>query len=69
MKLEVELFSFLPNIDIVGEDLQWQDETSSLTYRVQGKDKQSQWKVLYADDDLVAAESSVTGLNVIQRIK
>mmetsp|Transcript_22366 Transcript_22366/g.26944 ORF Transcript_22366/g.26944 Transcript_22366/m.26944 type:complete len:106 (+) Transcript_22366:1-318(+) len=76
MSLIVETLPFLPTIDIYGDDLQWDEATSTIEYTVRRKhnnsstesNKKSTWKILYADQDIVAAKSSVTGLNVIRRI-
>jgi hypothetical protein len=71
MTLNVDTLPFLPTLTIVGEDLTWQEDESSsstLSYKIQGKDKTSYWKILYADETVVVGKSSVTGLNVIRRI-
>lgn len=68
MTLDVETLPFLPIISIKGSNLQWNQESAVLSYIIEGKDKRSEWKVLYADDAMVAAKSSVTGLNIIKRI-
>mmetsp|Transcript_22612 Transcript_22612/g.33472 ORF Transcript_22612/g.33472 Transcript_22612/m.33472 type:complete len:236 (-) Transcript_22612:92-799(-) len=70
MSLVVELLPFLPTIDIYGTGLKWAEENAVLEYTVKGKEKASpsQWDILFADDDVVAARSSVTGLNVIRRL-
>lgn len=69
MSLKVETFSLLPTINIIGNDLTWYDTSNTLTYKVVGKKKQSRWKILYADESVMAAESSVTGFNVLRRIQ
>ncbi len=70
MSLVVELLPFLPSIDVYGDSLVLNDENATLEYTVRGKEGKppSQWKILFADDNIVAARSSVTGLNVIRRI-
>jgi len=77
MALRVETLPFVPPIDVIGDDLEWDDATGgSLGYRVRRKNtsgaakaaERSTWKIFYADDGVVAARSSVTGLNVICRI-
>jgi hypothetical protein len=68
MSLTVETLPFLPKIDIIGEGLDWDTQATTLSYIIQGKDKKSQWKILYADESIVAGKSSVTGLNVIRRL-
>lgn len=68
LQLSVETFPFLPPIDIVGEKLSYDEITASLMYTVKGKDKTSQWDILYAEQGALTAKSSVTGLNVIRRI-
>ncbi len=69
MSLVVELLPFLPPINVHGDSLVLNDD-ATLEYTVRGKEGKppSQWKILYADDDTVAARSSVTGLNVIRRL-
>jgi hypothetical protein len=68
MTLKVETLPFLPTIDICGKNLVWNAEEATLEYTIQGKESASRWKVLFADEYVVAARSSVTGLNVIQRL-
>jgi hypothetical protein len=68
MSLTVETLPFFPKIDIIGEGLDWDAQAATLSYRVQGKEKKSQWEIMYADESIVAGKSSVTGLNVIRRI-
>jgi hypothetical protein len=68
MRLTVEILPFLPKIDIIGEGLDWDAQAATLSYRVQGKEKKSQWEIMYADESIVAGKSSVTGLNVIRKI-
>ena len=70
MSLVVELLPFLPTIDIYGADLKWDEQDAVLEYTVRGKEETSpsQWDMLFADDNVVAARSSVTGLNVIWRL-
>jgi len=71
MSLIVELLPFLPKINIYGDELTWDEKAGVLEYTVKrGKEENpapSRWTVLYADDEVVAARSSVTGLNVIRR--
>jgi len=72
MSLVVELLPFLPSIDIFGESLALDKDGATLEYVVQGNEQKppSQWKILYCDvsGEIIAARSSVTGLNVIRRI-
>lgn len=70
MSLIVELLPFLPTIDIFGDSLQFNKETGIIEYTIRGKEEQppSKWDILYADNNVVAARSSVTGLNVIRRV-
>ena len=70
MSLIVELLPFLPTIDIFGDSLQFNKETGIIEYTIRGKEEQppSKWHILYADNNVVAARSSVTGLNVIRRV-
>jgi len=70
MSLIVELFPFLPTIDIYGDSLTYDETAAALEYQIRGKEGKppSRWDILYADGDIVAARSSVTGLNVIRRV-
>jgi hypothetical protein len=70
MSLVVELLPFLPTIDIYGDALTFDEGAATLEYTIRGKEGKtpSKWKLLYADGDVVAARSSVTGLNVIRRV-
>lgn len=68
LSLTVETLPMIPSIDIEGEGLTYDEATSTLEYTVTGKSVSSQWAILYADETLLAAKSSVTGLNVIKRI-
>ena len=67
MSLEVEILPFLPTIDILGENLSWDESLSTLSYNIKGKSSTSQWNILYSDEEVLAAKSSVTGLNVIKK--
>lgn len=67
MSLIVQTLPFVPSIDIFGDNLTWKEE-GALEYTVRGKDSASRWDILYADDSICAAKSSVTGFNVIKRI-
>lgn len=66
MSLIVQTLPFVPSIDIFGDNLTWKEE-GALEYTVRGKDSASRWDILYADDSICAAKSSVTGFNVIKR--
>lgn len=73
MSLLVEILPFLPTINIYGDSLKLKDGVA-IEYTIRGKSKKqnspksSRWDLLYADDEIVAAKSSVTGLNVIRRL-
>ena len=67
MSLIVQTLPFVPSIDIFGDNLIWKEE-GALEYTVRGKDSASRWDILYADESVCAAKSSVTGFNVIKRI-
>lgn len=67
MSLIVQTLPFVPSIDIFGDNLTWKEE-GALEYTVRGKDSASRWDILYADETICAAKSSVTGFNVIKRI-
>ena len=60
---------FLPRISIVGEGLAFDEAAQTLTYAIKDKPP-SQWRLLYLDRaaGVMAARSSVTGLNVIKRV-
>lgn len=68
LTLVVETFPFLPPFTIIGNNLLFDPKTSTLSYCIEGKDSTSLWKILYADETIIAAQSSVTGLNLIRRI-
>ena len=66
LDLEVEILPVLPKLAIVGERLEFADST--LTYVVGEGKPPSSWAVFHADGDVVCADSSVTGTNVIRRV-
>ena len=70
MSLAVETLPFIPSINIYGDELTWDADGSTLSYRIRSNQPKplSTWTILYADAELVAARSSVTGLNVIKRV-
>ena len=65
LDLRVETLPFLPEIKIRGENLVYADGVLSYTV---GNKAPSTWDVFHAEDGVVCAESSATGLNVIRRI-
>ena len=65
LDLRVETLPFLPEVKIRGDGLTYADGV--LTYTV-GDKPPSTWDVFHAEDGVVCAESSATGLNVIRRI-
>ena len=65
LDLEIETLPPLPKIAITGERLSFSD--SQLIYTV-GDKPPSTWDVFHADGDVICADSSVTGANVIRRI-
>ena len=69
LDLEVETIPFVPAIKIEGTGLVWDAQEATLTYSVNEKPK-STWTLLLADVDagVIAARSSVTGLNIIRRV-
>ena len=72
MSLIVETLPFIPTVDIYGDNLIWDEENATLQYTIRGKEDNkppSRWDILFADEDIVAARSSVTGLNVIRRLQ
>ena len=66
LDLRVETLPLLPEVNIRGENLTYEDGV--LTYEVGGDKPPSTWDVFHAADGVVCAESSATGLNVIRRI-
>lgn len=72
LELEIETLplAFVPKIRIVGEGLRWDEAAQTLTYTV-GSKPPSEWRVLWLDraNGVLAARSSVTGLNVIRRLE
>merc|ERR1711920_1214944 len=67
MELLVDTLPFVPRMSIIGEDCAYDSATATISYRVRGKTASSTWRVLYADGEVLAAVSSVTGLNVARR--
>ena len=69
LELEIELLPFLPRVRVNGEELTWDGAAQTLTYRVEERPP-SVWTVFYANQKagVLAARSSVTGLNVIRRV-
>jgi len=68
MNLEVETLPFLPSIKIVGEDCALDAAAGRVSYTIRGKSERSTWTILFVDDDILAARSSVTGLNIARRL-
>ena len=70
LDLEIETFKLLPNIKVVGKELSWDERAQTLTYTVEKK-QPSKWTLNFLDREngVIAARSSVTGLNVIQRLR
>ena len=66
LDLRVETLPLLPEVNIRGENLTYEDD-GVLKYTV-GDKPPSTWDVFHAADGVVCAESSATGLNVIRRI-
>lgn len=69
LDLEIELLPLAPCVQVEGSGLRWDSEAQTLTYAVKERPP-STWTVLYADPDagVLAARSSVTGLNIIKRV-
>ena len=79
LKLDVETIpNVIPTITIIGDDLMYNEETNTISYKVRKNNKKdgstssdvktSEWKILFATDKIVAAKSSLTGYNVIRRV-
>ena len=70
LKLEIETLPLLPKVRVVGEELTFDAASQTLTYSVKQKPP-SQWRVLHVDraNGLLAARSSVTGLNLIRKLR
>ena len=71
LDLEIETLPFLPSITVVGNGLEWDESLQTLTYTVGNKPAPSQWEILFYDSDagVAAARSSVTGMNIIKRLR
>mmetsp|Transcript_43163 Transcript_43163/g.101449 ORF Transcript_43163/g.101449 Transcript_43163/m.101449 type:complete len:244 (+) Transcript_43163:101-832(+) len=69
MQLSISTLPFLPEFDVIGENCSYDEEEKVIRYTLRGKDKVSEWQVLYADGEVLAARSNVTGLNICRRIK
>jgi len=69
MSLVVETLPFLPPVTVIGEKCSFDEAAGLIKYTVKGKDKESVWRVIYADEDVLAARSNVTGLNIARRIR
>ena len=69
MELSIETLPLLPRMRVLGEELEWDEVAQTLTYTV-GKKPPSTWRILFVDRErgVIAARSSVTGLNVIHRV-
>ena len=69
LQLEIETFGPLPPIRMVGEALTFDEGAQVLRYVV-GEKPPSEWRIFFLDraSGVIAAESSVTGLNVIRRL-
>jgi hypothetical protein len=69
LDLTIETLPLLPSIKVVGEHLTFDQAEQTLTYTV-GNKPESRWNLLFFDRDegVIAARSSVTGLNVIRRL-
>lgn len=69
LDLRIVLQPWLPAITIKGRDLVWDAGTSRLTYCVKEQGPPSTWQIIFADAQagIIAARSSVTGVNVIKR--
>lgn len=70
LELAIETLPFVPAIRVVGEKLSWDEQAQMLSYTV-GDKPPSTWTILFVDraNGVVAARSSVTGLNVIKRLR
>jgi len=68
MELDIETLPFLPSMQVIGEECNFDQDTKTISYRIRGKDKISTWNVFYADPEVFAARSNVTGLNIVRRI-
>ena len=68
LDLEIELLPFAPCLKVEGTDLTWDEAKGQLSYRVNEKPP-STWTLVFVDEaaGVIAARSSVTGLNIIQR--
>jgi len=69
LRLTIETLPFLPPVRVTGEALQWDGAAQTLRYTV-GQKPRSEWRLLLLDREygVIAARSSVTGLNIIRRL-
>ena len=69
LDLAIETLPLLPSIKVVGQHLTFDQVEQTLTYTV-GKKPESRWSILFfaRDEGVIAARSSVTGLNIIRRL-
>ena len=67
MRLAIETLPFVPELNVLGAGLRYDETTSTLSYRVKEK-PESTWRVFYADAGLFAADSSKTGLCLVRRL-
>jgi hypothetical protein len=70
LTLLIETLPFLPQITVIGDDLRFDPSDNTATYRTGNKDKKSVWQFFHCDglEGVVAARSSVTGLNIIRLV-
>ena len=69
LRLTIETLPFLPPVRVTGEALEWDGAEQALRYTV-GEKPRSEWRLLFLDREsgVIAARSSVTGLNIIRRL-
>eukprot|EP00961_Rhodomonas_salina_P160435 2159774-Rhodomonas_salina.2 len=69
MKLDIETLPFLPKVLVEGNNLTWNEAASKVAYTIKNKEDKppSEWTFFFADDEVLAGRSSVTGLNVLKR--
>lgn len=68
MQLEIETVPFLPSMQVIGENCSYNEPNATVSYCIRGNAKASHWHILFADDEILVGESSVTGLNICRRL-
>ena len=69
LDLQISTLPFFPKITVKGRGLSWDEAAQQLSYRVKDDRPVSTWRIIFLDAEagVIAARSSVTGLNIIKR--